>query len=61
MRAASLVFPDVLLFEPKVFGDERGFFYDNFNKSAYFRSVKDVFHDQSHLIKHVLIGVEVFS
>lgn len=27
--------PDVLLLEPKVFGDERGFFYESWNKRAF--------------------------
>jgi dTDP-4-dehydrorhamnose 3,5-epimerase len=35
MKAPSLAIPDVILFEPKVFGDERGFFYDSFNQKAF--------------------------
>jgi dTDP-4-dehydrorhamnose 3,5-epimerase len=31
MNATRLVIPDVVLFEPRVFGDERGFFYESFN------------------------------
>ena len=27
---------DVLIFEPKVFGDERGFFFESFNQKAFF-------------------------
>ncbi len=27
--------PDVLIIEPKVFGDERGFFFESFNKQAF--------------------------
>jgi dTDP-4-dehydrorhamnose 3,5-epimerase len=27
--------PDVLIIEPKVFGDERGFFYESFNAAAF--------------------------
>jgi dTDP-4-dehydrorhamnose 3,5-epimerase len=27
--------PDVLVIEPKVFGDERGFFYESFNQKAF--------------------------
>ena len=27
-------FPDLYILEPKVFGDERGFFYESYNKSA---------------------------
>ncbi len=32
MRVASTDIPDVLLIEPKVFGDERGFFMESFNQ-----------------------------
>lgn len=31
MKAAKLGIPEVVLFEPEVFGDERGFFYESFN------------------------------
>ncbi|CAB5637551.1 dTDP-4-dehydrorhamnose 3,5-epimerase [Pseudomonas plecoglossicida] len=31
MFAISLAIPEVFLFTPKVFGDERGFFYESFN------------------------------
>jgi dTDP-4-dehydrorhamnose 3,5-epimerase len=31
MRVTPLDLPDVLLIEPKVFGDERGFFYESWN------------------------------
>lgn len=32
MKATPLSIPDVLLIEPKVYGDERGFFYESFNQ-----------------------------
>ncbi|MBN9420860.1 MAG: dTDP-4-dehydrorhamnose 3,5-epimerase [Candidatus Accumulibacter sp. 66-26] len=35
MRATPLAIPDVLLIEPKVFGDDRGFFYESFNQRAF--------------------------
>jgi dTDP-4-dehydrorhamnose 3,5-epimerase len=35
MQATSLAIPDVVLFEPKVFGDERGFFYESFNQKIF--------------------------
>ena len=35
MKATPLSIPDVLLIEPKVFGDERGFFYESFNQKAF--------------------------
>lgn len=31
MQATRLAIPDVVLFAPKVFGDERGFFFESFN------------------------------
>lgn len=35
MRATKLSIPDVVMFEPKVFGDNRGFFFESFNKSVF--------------------------
>ena len=35
MKATPLAIPDVLLLEPKVFGDDRGFFYESFNAKAF--------------------------
>ena len=35
MKATPLAIPDVLLLEPKVFGDERGFFYESYNQQAF--------------------------
>ncbi len=35
MKATPLAIPDVLLIEPKVFGDDRGFFYESFNQRAF--------------------------
>lgn len=35
MKATRLSIPDVVLIEPKVFGDERGFFYESFNQRAF--------------------------
>jgi len=32
MQATRLAVPDVVLIEPKVFGDARGFFYESFNQ-----------------------------
>ena len=39
MKATSLAIPDVLLFEPNVFGDERGFFYESFNQKVFEEAV----------------------
>lgn len=35
MKATPLAIPDVLLIEPKVFGDERGFFFESFNQRSF--------------------------
>ena len=35
MQATRLAIPDVILIEPKVFGDARGFFYESFNQLAF--------------------------
>jgi len=32
MKAVATAIPDVLLIEPQVFGDERGFFYESWNR-----------------------------
>ena len=35
MQANKLAIPDVVLFTPKVFGDERGFFFESFNAHVF--------------------------
>ena len=35
MQATRLAIPDVVIFEPKVFGDERGFFFESFNQKIF--------------------------
>ena len=35
MQAVPTAIPDVLIIEPKVFGDERGFFYESFNERKF--------------------------
>ena len=35
MKATRLAIPDVVLIEPKVFGDARGFFFESFNQKAF--------------------------
>lgn len=35
MKATSTAIPDVLIIEPKVFGDSRGFFFESFNQQAF--------------------------
>lgn len=35
MKVTPTAIPDVLVIEPKVFGDERGFFFESFNQRAF--------------------------
>ncbi len=35
MKATRLAIPDVVLIEPRVFGDARGFFFESFNQKAF--------------------------
>ena len=35
MKAVATALPDVLVIEPKVFGDARGFFFESFNQRAF--------------------------
>ncbi|MFI4919652.1 MAG: dTDP-4-dehydrorhamnose 3,5-epimerase [Legionellales bacterium] len=35
MQATRLAIPEVVLFTPKFFGDERGFFFESFNQAAF--------------------------
>ncbi|MES2501053.1 MAG: dTDP-4-dehydrorhamnose 3,5-epimerase [Pseudomonadota bacterium] len=35
MQAVKTSIPDVIIFEPKVFGDDRGFFYESFNAKVF--------------------------
>ncbi len=35
MKVVPTKIPDVLIIEPKVFGDERGFFFESFNKKTF--------------------------
>lgn len=53
--------PDVLLIEPKVFGDERGFFYESYNERAFIEqtgiNVHFVQDNHSRSAKNVLRGL----
>lgn len=61
MKATSLAIPDVFLLEPKVFGDERGFFYESFNQrvfeKAIGRTIDFVQDNHSRSVKNVLRGL----
>lgn len=35
MKATPLAIPDVILLEPEIFGDERGFFFESFNQAQF--------------------------
>jgi dTDP-4-dehydrorhamnose 3,5-epimerase len=35
MKVTQNAIPDILILEPKVFGDERGFFFESFNQKAF--------------------------
>jgi dTDP-4-dehydrorhamnose 3,5-epimerase len=35
LKATATTIPDVLIIEPKVFGDQRGFFFESFNQEAF--------------------------
>ena len=61
MKATRLSIPEVVLIEPKVFGDDRGFFFESFNhasfEAAIERPVKFVQDNHSKSIKGVLRGL----
>ncbi len=61
MQITELNIPGVLLVEPKVFGDERGFFFESFNEKAFNkivgRSVDFVQDNHSKSQKGVLRGL----
>lgn len=61
MKATPLAIPEVVLIEPRVFGDERGFFFESFNQikfeEAIGRSVQFVQDNHSRSVKHVLRGL----
>ena len=61
MTAKPLAIPDVVLFEPKVFGDDRGLFFESFNQAqfeaAIGRQVTFVQDNHSRSVKQVLRGL----
>ena len=50
MKITATKIPDVLIIEPKVFGDERGFFFESFNKKVFEEStgITDDFVQDNH-------------
>ncbi|ARO86541.1 dTDP-4-dehydrorhamnose 3,5-epimerase [Nitrosospira lacus] len=61
MRAVSTSIPDVLIIEPKVFGDSRGFFFESFNLKVFSQAtgldVNFVQDNHSRSVKGVLRGL----
>jgi dTDP-4-dehydrorhamnose 3,5-epimerase len=61
MKIIQTKIPDVLIIEPKVFGDERGFFFESFNKKAFQQATEitaDFVQDNhSRSVKGVLRGL----
>lgn len=61
MNVIQTTIPDVLIFEPKVFGDERGFFFESFNhklfEDAVGRNISFVQDNHSKSHKGVLRGL----
>ncbi len=61
MKATPLAIPDVVLIEPKVFGDERGFFFESFNQAQFEAAIgkplQFVQDNHSRSVKNVLRGL----
>jgi dTDP-4-dehydrorhamnose 3,5-epimerase len=61
MKSTPFAIPDVILIEPKVFGDDRGFFFESFNHSqfeaAIGKQVTFVQDNHSRSAKNVLRGL----
>jgi dTDP-4-dehydrorhamnose 3,5-epimerase len=61
MKARRLALPDVILFEPSVFGDDRGFFFESFNQAKFEegvgRRVAFVQDNHSRSVQRVLRGL----
>ncbi|MCR1829028.1 dTDP-4-dehydrorhamnose 3,5-epimerase [Pseudomonas oleovorans] len=61
MKATPLAIPDVILLEPTVFGDDRGFFFESFNhrrfEEAVGKPVNFVQDNHSRSVKNVLRGL----
>jgi len=61
MKIVQTAIPDVLILEPKVFGDDRGFFYESFNQEQFqlLTGIKSHFVQDNHSksAKNVLRGL----
>lgn len=61
MRATPTAIPDVVVLEPKVFNDDRGFFFESFNQKVFQEAtgldVQFVQDNHSRSVKNVLRGL----
>ncbi|HEY8094530.1 MAG TPA: dTDP-4-dehydrorhamnose 3,5-epimerase [Methylobacter sp.] len=61
MKVIPTTIPEVLIIEPKVFGDERGFFFESYNRRQFTeltgRDVDFVQDNHSRSVKNVLRGL----
>ncbi len=61
MNVIRTTIPEVLIFEPKVFGDERGFFFESFNQQQFLEAANLDIHfvqdNHSKSAKNVLRGL----
>lgn len=61
MLCISTTIPDLLIIEPKVFGDARGFFFESFNQKSFSfltgQNVQFVQDNHSRSARHVLRGL----
>ena len=61
MKATPLTIPDVILLEPTIFGDDRGFFFESFNQREFEEAiglaVTFVQDNHSHSVKNVIRGL----
>ena len=61
MKIIDTTLPDVLILEPRVFGDERGFFFESFNERTWQEltglDIRFVQHNHSRSARNVLRGL----
>ena len=61
MNVIRTAIPEVLIFEPKIFGDERGFFFESFNQQQFLEAANLDIHfvqdNHSKSAKNVLRGL----
>jgi len=61
MKAIRTAIPDLIIIEPKVFGDDRGFFFESFNRRKFAeligRDLDFVQDNHSRSVKNVLRGL----